>query len=242
MDQQTLAHNLEVIRERIMTAVKKADRSSDRITLMAVTKTKPAETIRDLIELGLREFGENYPDETVEKMDAFKGDGVRISMIGHLQSRKAKLVADYFDCFQSVDNYEIAEKVDTLCCDRNKTMPVFLECNVGGEDSKGGWYFEDSDIPDSFLQDFERIQRLKHLQIKGLMILPPYTENGETNRPYFIRTRGILEYLNQYLDAGISELSMGTSIDYMEAIEEGATIVRIGTVLVGARAYPNKEK
>ncbi len=222
-------------------AAKRAGRKETDVQLMAVTKTKPAEVVTCLIEAGIRCFGENYPDETAEKIAAFRtADDVSLSMIGHLQSRKAKIVADLFDDYQSVDRLEIAEKMETRCAERNRVMPVMIECNVGDEESKSGWHFHDESVPDTFLQDFEKILTFPHLKVRGLMILPPYTENGEENRQFFIRTRKIAEYLNRNTNAGLTELSMGTSSDYPVAIEEGSTVIRIGTALVGPRQYKNR--
>ena len=241
LDTSVILNNLQTIREKITSAAIKSGRNESDVRLMAVTKTKPAETVKCLLDAGIRCFGENYPDETIEKINAFREvPDARLAMIGHLQSRKAKIVADYFDEFQSLDRLEIAEKMESLCAERNRIMPVLIECNVGDEASKSGWHFADDSVSDQFLADFEKIRNLPHLDIRGLMILPPYAEDGETNRKYFIRTRNIAAYLNQHCGAHLTELSMGTSSDYTVAIEEGATIVRIGTSLVGPRNYKNK--
>lgn len=237
IDSDTIKKNLRGIQNNMRIAAEKSGRVPEAIELMAVTKTKPAEVIRCLIDLGLKCFGENYPDETAEKRDAFAGDGISLAMIGHLQSRKAKLVCDIFDEFHSLDRLEIAEKIDKLCLERGRVMPVFLECNVGDEETKSGWHLADDSIPESFLADFEKISAMPNLDVCGLMILPPFTEEAEVNRKYFIRTRKLAEYLNSSMGAHISHLSMGTSIDYMVAIEEGADIIRIGTALAGPRDY-----
>ena len=230
--------NIEEIRNNMDKAALKSGRSVSDVQLMAVTKTKPAEVVDCLIRAGLHCFGENYPDETAEKIAAFRtNEDVRLAMIGHLQSRKAKIVADLFDEYHSLDRLEAAEKMEKLCAERDRIMPVLIECNVGGEDSKSGWHFSDDAVPQDFLADFEKILAMPHLKIRGLMTLPPYAENGEENRCYFVRMRKIMEYLNCSLNAGLTELSMGTSSDYCPAIEEGATIVRIGTALVGPRQY-----
>ena len=234
--------NLEDIRNRIETAAAKAARKPEDVRLMAVTKTKPPEMIGALLGAGQRYFGENYPDETAGKIEAFRAEkDSRLAMIGHLQSRKAKIVADLFDEFQSVDRLEIAEKMEALCAERNRVMPVMIECNVGDEESKSGWHFHDDTIPDAFLRDFEKILTFPHLSVRGLMILPPFTEEAEENRKYFIRTRNVFDQLNRQFGAGMTDLSMGTSIDYPVAVEEGSTIVRIGTALVGPRQYRNKQ-
>ncbi len=234
--------NIEMIQENVSAAAARSGRKASDVTLMAVTKTKPAEVVAALLEAGIRCFGENYPDETAGKIEAYRAEpSAWLAMIGHLQSRKAKIVAELFDEFHSVDRLEIAEKMETLCAERNRVMPVMLECNVGDEESKSGWHFADDSFPDSFLSDFEKISRMQHLNVKGLMILPPYTEEAEVNRKYFVRTRKIAEYLNRTFGAQLTELSMGTSIDYAVAIEEGATMIRIGTALVGPRDYSGKK-
>lgn len=241
IDLTVIQKNIELIQNIVESAAGRSGRKGSDVTLMAVTKTKPAEMVRDLLQSGIRTFGENYPDETAGKIDAFRAESsARLAMIGHLQSRKAKLVADLFDEFHSLDRLEIAEKMENLCSERNRVLPVLIECNVGDEDSKSGWHFADDSIPDGFLSDFEKISRMPHLSVKGLMILPPYTEEAEVNRKYFIRTRKIAEYLNRNCGAHLTELSMGTSIDYGVAVEEGATIIRIGTALVGPRDYSGK--
>ncbi len=238
---EAIKRNIETIQKNIEAAAARAGRNSSDVTLMAVTKTKPAEVVNNLIEAGIRCFGENYPDETAGKIGAFRAEpAARLAMIGHLQSRKAKIVADLFDEFHSLDRPEIAEKMETLCMERNRTMPVMIECNVGNEDSKSGWHFPDESISDLFLGDFEKISKMPHLDIRGLMTLPPYAEEAESNRKYFVRLRKIAEYLNRHCGAHITGLSMGTSSDYTAAVEEGATIVRIGTALVGPRDYSKK--
>ena len=234
----TIQNNIETIQKNIEAAAGRSGRKASDVTLMAVTKTKPAEIVGALISCGIRCFGENYPDETAGKINAFRADpGARLAMIGHLQSRKAKIVAELFDEYHSLDRLEIAEKMESLCAARNRVLPVLIECNVGDEDSKSGWHFADESIPDGFLADFEKITAFPHLDVRGLMILPPYTEEAEVNRKYFVRTRHIAEYLNRTCGANLTELSMGTSSDYAVAVEEGAAIVRIGTALVGPRDY-----
>lgn len=238
IEKNDILHNIETIQKTIDAAAEHSGRKAKDVKLMAVTKTKPAEIVTALLDAGIRCFGENYPDETAGKISAFRTvPDAELAMIGHLQSRKAKIVADLFDAYHSLDRLEIAVKMEALCAERDRIMPVLIECNVGDEDSKSGWHFADDSIPDHFLADFEKIMKLPHLEIRGLMILPPYTEEAEINRKYFVRTRNIAAYLNRTFGAKLSELSMGTSSDYMVAVEEGSTIVRIGTALVGPRNY-----
>ena len=241
LDASVIQKNIEDIREIIESAALRSGRKGSDVRLMAVTKTKPAEVVSSLIAAGIRCFGENYPDETIEKIDAFRTiDDANLAMIGHLQSRKAKIVADHFDEFQSLDRLEIAEKMESLCAERGRVLPVLIECNIGDEASKSGWHFVDDSIPDAFIQDFEAISRLPHLDVRGLMVMPPFTEEAEINRKYFIRTRKIADYLNRNCGGHLTELSMGTSSDYAVAVKEGSTVVRIGTALVGPRDYSKK--
>ena len=238
IDLAVIEKNIETIQNTIAHAAARSGRVVSDVTLMAVTKTKPAEIVASLIRCGIHCFGENYPDETAEKITAFRADPeAKLAMIGHLQSRKAKLVADLFDEFHSLDRLETAEKLEKLCSERERVLPVLIECNVGDEDSKSGWHFRNETVPDPFLADFEQIMKLPHLAVQGLMILPPYTDEAEINRKYFVRTRKIADYLNRNYDAHLTQLSMGTSSDYSVAVEEGSTIVRIGTALVGPRNY-----
>lgn len=240
VDISTIQKNIEDIQKNIAAAAERAGRKESDIRLMAVTKTKPVEVVAMLQTAGICLYGENYPEETVDKINTFRSEACSLAMIGHLQSRKAKIVADLFDEYHSLDRLDIAQKMESLLAERNKVMPVFIECNVGGEDSKSGWHFDGEAIPDAFLKDFEAVSALPHLDIRGLMTLPPYTEEAEDNRKYFIRMRNIAAYLNQQMGARITQLSMGTSADYTVAVEEGATIVRIGTALVGPRVYKNR--
>ncbi len=236
-EKELILKNFENINRRIETAALRSGRSIKDIQLEAVTKTKPASIIQYLIDCGQKLFGENYPEETEGKKSAFQKDGIELHLIGHLQKRKAKLVVGLFNEFESLDRIEIAYEVNKLCLNAKIIMPVLLEMNVSDEMSKSGWKLMDGSISDSFLSDFESIGKLSNLKIKGLMTLPPYTENAEDNRKYFIQMRKILEVLNKQYNLDMKELSMGTSIDFETAVEEGATIVRIGTALVGPRNY-----
>lgn len=234
--ERELSERLASVQSMIGDACARSGRSSDDVVLMAVTKTKPVEVIRSLTDLGIRYFGENYPDETIQKISIFADapEDVRLCMIGTLQSRKAKIVAKHFDAFHSVDSLKTAERINRLLGEEERSMEALFEINVGNEVSKHGW---DISQPDTLFHDIERILLMPRLKCSGLMTLPPYTADGETNRPYFVRMRELLEKINQTFGLTWTTLSMGTSDDFPVAIEEGATIVRIGTKLVGARAY-----
>ncbi len=238
-DKNVIQTKLSEIKQNIAESALKSGRDPDAIRLMAVTKTKPAETVQTLIDLGVTEIGENYPDETLEKRAVFDAapETVRLNMIGHCQSRKIKIVAELFDCFQSLDSLETGLKLNQALRKNGKVMPVLIELNVGAETSKMGWPLDGAVLTEQFYSDFEKLQTCSQLKIEGLMTLPPFTEveNAEDNRRYFANLRNVLEQLNVRYGTRMHELSMGTSNDYRVAIEEGATCVRIGTSLVGPR-------
>ncbi len=234
---EILQENLEKIQSAMSESAKRAGRKVHDIRLMAVTKLKSVDVIQSLINLGIKHIGENYPDETIQKIQVFQEapNDVVLHMIGHCQSRKIKIVADYFDSFQSLDRLEIGLKLNSILEKKNKKMPVFLELNTGEELTKKGWLLKGTSLSSSFLRDLEQLQKCSQLDIQGLMTLPPFTENAEENRYYFANLRHVLEDLNTHYGMHLTELSMGTSIDYCPAIEEGATFIRIGTILVGPR-------
>jgi len=236
--QETIKMNLDEIHAAMSFSAHRAGRNIQDIRLMAVTKLKPADVIQSLIDLGIKDIGENYPDETMTKIEVFQNapEDVRLHMIGHCQSRKARLVAEYFDSFQSLDRLDIGLKLNSILEKKGKKMPVLLEFNTGEEVNKKGWILKGTDFSSSFLQDLEQLQNCTQLDIQGLMTLPPFTENAEDNRYYFANLRQVFENLNSRYGTHLTELSMGTSIDYCVAIEEGATFIRLGTILVGPRA------
>jgi pyridoxal phosphate enzyme (YggS family) len=206
--------------------------------MVVVTKTHPAETIQPAIEAGARCLGENYADEALPKIQAFSAfQGIEWHMIGHVQSRKARLVAEYFAYLHSLDSLKLARKLDSYCSDLGKRLPVLLECNVSGEESKFGYPAWQEDQWETLLPEIEEIASLPHPELRGLMTMAPYLEDPEQARPYFIQLRNLRDYLQSKLTkAGLPELSMGMSADYEVAIEEGATWVRVGTAIFGPRS------
>jgi len=159
-------------------------------------------------------------------------------MIGHVQSRKAQLVPGNFNLLHSLDSLKLANRLDRFCGEVGRKLPVLLEFNVGGEDSKSGWLAGDESQWPSLLSELAAVIALQHLQVRGLMTMPPLGGTAEFSRPFFQKLRGLQEYLaSQFPQVDFSELSMGTSGDYEVAVQEGATIVRIGTAIVGARQY-----
>lgn len=229
--------NLETVNEQIQNAAQSAGRSSKDVQLVVVTKAQPEEVIRAVVAAGALTLGENYPEETLLKIQALgQMPGVQWHMIGHLQSRKAGIVAEHFNLLQSLDSLHLAEKLDRQLAAKNRVLPVLLEVNVSGEESKFGWPAWDEGNWESLFQDFETILALPHLSVRGLMTMPPLYDNPEQTRPFFARLRRLSVFLSaRYGAQYFSSLSMGTSADYSAAVQEGATIVRIGTAIVGPR-------
>jgi len=238
-DAKTIRHNYEKVMESIKRAANRAGRRPEEIRLVVVTKGQPLETIRAVLTAGARYLGENYPEEAVEKMQALKEEALSLEwhMIGHLQSRKAKLVAEYFDWFEALDSLRLAQKLERVLSEGDRRLPVLLEFNVGGEPSKSGWRAESPDIWSDFLPDIEQIlQTCPHLDVRGVMSMPPLTDSPQVTRKYFALTRQLRDFLAKHFpQVDWREISMGTSADYLLAVEEGATIVRVGQAILGPR-------
>ena len=223
----------------IASAAKRAGRSPDAVRLVVVTKSQPLEVVRAAIEAGAGILGENYAEEGVTKLQSLREfSAVEWHMIGHVQSRKAQLVAANFNLMHSLDSLKLARRLDRFSGEAGRRLPVLLEFNVGGEESKGGWEAVDEARWGELSDDVAEILALPNLQVRGLMTMPPLGSMPEDSRPYFQRLRRLQDHLSaQFPEADFSELSMGTSSDFETAVEEGATFVRVGTAIVGARAY-----
>jgi hypothetical protein len=216
----TLSERLAAVRDRIARAAAGARRDAAEITLLAVTKLFPAETIREAYELGLREFGENYVREFAEKAPAVADlAGARFHLIGHLQSNKSKTAAELFQVIQTVDSPKLARRLN----DAGRALDVMLEVKLSAEEAKSG-----AD-PVALAQLIDAVRGCGNLRLLGLMTMPPWTDDAEASRPYFRRLRELAER------HGLRQLSMGMSHDLEAAIEEGATCVRVGTALFGER-------
>ena len=230
----SIADNLARIRERIATAAHRANRNPDEIQLMAVCKTMPAEGIRAAYEAGQRLFGENRVQEFADKWPRLRElANAEWHMIGHLQSNKAKAATELFDAVDSLDSVALGNKLDAAAAKAGKTLPVLLELNIGGEESKSGLR-PDGNALDDLLR---AAAAWEHLQIRGLMAIPPFSEDPQAARPFF-------RVLKQYRDkiaartlprVHMDVLSMGMSHDFEVAIEEGSTCVRVGTAIFGER-------
>ncbi|MBI5143156.1 MAG: YggS family pyridoxal phosphate-dependent enzyme [Nitrospirae bacterium] len=220
--------NLSDVLERIDAAARRSGRKGSDIALVAVTKTVEPALMLEAAEAGAKIFGENRVREAEEKKAMRWPDGASWHMIGHLQRNKAKTAAGIFDMIQSVDSVELARHIDRHAGAIGKTMPVLLEINMGSEESKTGF------PPDGAFGAADEIAAFKNIKVEGLMAIPPYCENPEDARPYFRRLAGLRKEFEKR-GHHFRELSMGMSHDFEAAIEEGATIVRVGTAIFGGR-------
>jgi pyridoxal phosphate enzyme (YggS family) len=223
-----LTDNLAAIQQRIKAACDRADREPNSVTLLAVAKTRPPETVKDAAGLGLILFGENKVQEAKAKIPLCPGK-LRWHFIGHLQSNKCRDAVELFEMIESVDSLNLAQEISKRCEQAAKRMPVLLEVNLAGEASKFGYR------PEKLLSELKEIKFLPRIEIHGLMTLPPWTPDAENSRPHFRRLRELKMECEQIIGAPLPHLSMGMSGDFEVAIEEGATIVRIGTALFGPR-------
>ena len=229
--------NLDQVEACIGRAVAKAGRERGDIQIVAVTKLLPLKMVEAGIAAGLRSFGENYPEQAVEKIAACKENtDVTWHMIGHIQSRKASRVCENFDWVHAVDRIKIARYLDRYSREAGRIMPVLIEVNLSGEESKFGWKAWDENNWPALIPQFAEISHLSNIQINGLMSMPPYFDDPELTRPYYQRLRRLQIFLRERLpDMTWDQLSIGTSFDFEVAIEEGATMVRLGTTIFGPR-------
>jgi hypothetical protein len=227
---ESFTHRLNQIQERIDAAVRRSGRSPGAVKLMAVSKTRSRLEVEEAYRLGLRLFGENRVQEGAEKFDGMPED-TELHLIGHLQRNKAKAAAAAVTCVQSIDKLETAAALERYCADLDKTMKILLEVNTSGETSKEGVTNHAQLIP-----LIEAILEMPHLKISGLMTMAPFTDDQTAVRASFSALRKLQEHLVQdFPGTDFSELSMGMSSDFELAIEEGSTLVRVGTSLFGPR-------
>jgi PLP dependent protein len=232
-----IADNYHKILERIHTAAHKVGRDPAEVRLVVVTKGHPIQSIMEVVDAGAQFLGENYIEEAQPKIETLsERPEIVWHMVGHIQSRKARLVCEYFHHIDSVDRVKLANRLDRFAGELGRTLPVLLECNVSGESSKFGFAAWDEQRWPELLSVIEKVVRLNSLQVCGLMTMPPFLPSPEQVRPYFIRLARLKDYLNDNLDQiDWNELSMGMSNDFEVAIQEGATMVRVGTAIMGAR-------
>ncbi len=233
----SIAQNIARTQERIAVAARRAGRNPREITLMGVSKTFPAENVREAYEAGLRVFGENRVQEFAMKAPVVRDlHDAQWHLIGHLQTNKAAKAAELFDAVDSVDSVRTAEKLNALAKSASKTLSVLIEINVGGEQAKSGVAVNSDDLE----RILEGAPRWSNLKIQGLMTVPPYTEDREGSRNYFRQVCQIRDSIAERSlpHIGMAVLSMGMSHDFEVAVEEGATCVRVGTAIFGERAKP----
>jgi pyridoxal phosphate enzyme (YggS family) len=219
---------LNSIQQRITAACARAGRAKNTVTLLAVSKTHPPETIRAAVDAGQLLFGENKIQEAKAKIPLCPGRA-RWQFIGHLQSNKVRDAVELFEMIQGVDSLAIAREISRRAEQAAKTMPILLEVNVAGEGSKFGY------APEKLLAELNELNALPRMEIHGLMAIPPFAAVPEKARPYFQKLRELKLQCEDILGAPLPHLSMGMSGDFEVAIEEGATIVRLGTALFGER-------
>lgn len=223
--------------DRISDASRVSGRASESVRLVVVTKAQPLPLVEAAVAAGVHILGENYPEEAVRKMLALgEVNEVEWHMIGHVQSRKAGMVVEHFALLHSLDGYKLASRLDRFATQAGRRLPVLLEFNVSGEESKYGWPAWQEERWSELLPDISGVISLSNLELRGLMTMPPFAETGEPSRKFFIRLRRLREFLTgNFPDTSWQELSMGTSVDFEVAVQEGATLVRIGTAIVGPR-------
>ncbi len=226
-----LKYNLEEVNVNINNAYEKSEKLVDKVTLVAVSKTKPYKDIEALFSFGQKEFGENKVQELVEKLES-NNDEIKWHFIGHLQRNKVKYIIGKTKLIHSVDSVKLAAQIEKEAEKLNEKIDILLEVNIAKEESKYGFLKEDID---SAVKD---ILKFNHINIRGLMTVAPYTDDKESNRTYFKELRLLKEELNNNnRSLNMDQLSMGMTNDYEIAIEEGATIIRVGTGLFGKRDY-----
>ncbi len=227
-----LKENIEAVRKNIEKACERSGRNPKYVLLLPVSKTKPVEMIQELYDLGIRSFGENYVQELCDKIDKLSDD-INWHMIGHLQRNKVKYIVGKVAMIHSVDSIRLAEAISKEAVKKDVTVDILIEVNVGMEENKFGITVE------SAYEDIKEMAKLPNIAIKGLMTSAPFVENSEDNRKYFRQLKQLSVDIQSKnidnVDMGI--LSMGMTNDYIVAIEEGATIVRVGTAIFGARNY-----
>ncbi len=229
---EMLRSRFDEVRGRIERSARRAGRASDEIKLIAVSKTHPASVLREALEAGATDFGENRVQEAEEKIAELKNVSARWHLIGRLQANKARRAVKLFDCIHSIDSVELVERLERLCVEEEREdLPALVQINLSEEETKSGARIEE------MTEIVEKLNACERLRLRGLMTLPPYYEDAERVRPFFRRLRELRDGLSEQkvFKSGAGELSMGMSHDFEVAIEEGATMVRVGTAIFGGR-------
>lgn len=227
-----IKENLNIVHNNIEKAIKNSNRNQKDVSLISVTKTKPVEMLQEAYDCGERDFGENKVQEIMDKYDKLPND-IRWHMIGHLQTNKVKYIADKIYMIHSVESIKLANEINKQAIKCNRIIPILVEVNIGDEDSKFGVKY------DECIDFIEKISILPGIAVKGLMAIAPYVENPEENREHFKRMKQLsVDIMQKNIDnIEMNVLSMGMTGDYMVAIEEGSTYVRVGTGIFGERNY-----
>lgn len=228
----TIAENINHVKKNILSACQRAGRDPGDVTLIAVSKTKPLPMLEEVYRCGCRHFGENKVQELVNKYEQLPKD-IKWHMIGHLQRNKVKYIIDKAYLIHGVDSLKLAEEISKEALKKDVTAHILVEVNIAGEETKFG-------IPkDEAVSLVEKISALPSVQVEGLMIIAPYVENPEKNRQYFVGLKQLsVDIREKNIDnVNMNVLSMGMTGDYMVAVEEGATYVRVGTGIFGERHY-----
>ena len=230
----SIAENLERVREQIAQAATKSGRTVDDVDLVAISKTHEAEKVREAIEAGQKLFGESKVQEARAKIPELPSN-LRWHFVGHLQKNKIRHALPLFELIQSVDSLALAEDINRIAEEEGLHPRVLLEVNVAGEGSKFGL------APEKLREQMESLLAFSRLSILGLMCIPPIAEEAEASRKYFIALRELRDRLQTEFHVDLAQLSMGMTQDYPVAVEEGATLVRVGTAIFGERSKPKRE-
>lgn len=236
-----IKEKFDEVQQKIFNAAARTSRNVETVKLIVVTKGQSAEKISEVIRAGARQLGENYPEETHRKITEMEvlRQPVNWFMIGHLQSRKIKYIVAHFSMIQSIDSAEIAIELNSKLQPAERRLPALLEVNVSGEESKHGFAaWSEAVWPELADQWLQLQSETPYLNFMGLMTMPPFAEVSEDSRQYFVKCRRLLEFFQKRSgQSSFNQLSMGTSLDYEIAIEEGATFVRVGEAIMGKRVY-----
>ena len=237
MIQSLITENIGRVHQRIEEACRRAGRRAEEVTLIAVSKTVPPQYIREAYDAGMRQFGENRVQEAAAKRPALSDLTVTWHFIGHLQSNKARAARELFHFIHSIDSLRLAEKLNQAAVCNGERLPVLIEVNLGNEITKSG--VNETEV----LSLARAISRLETLELRGLMLIPPYSDNAQEARPFFRRLVGLAKQIESagLENVSMRELSMGMSHDFEVAVQEGATIVRVGTAIFGARPSPRPQ-
>ncbi len=230
-----IVDNLKEVNEKIAQACERSGRNRDEVTLISVSKTKPVSMLMEAYDAGVRIFGENKVQELVEKYEQMPKD-IHWHMIGHLQRNKVKYIIDKVDLIHSVDTLQLAEEISKQAVKHNVTANILIEINIGDEESKFGIK------PDDVFKFVDDVYKMPNVSVKGLMCVAPYTENSEENRKFFKKMYELCVDIKERMGDNneVNILSMGMTGDYQVAIEEGATMIRVGTGIFGERDYSKK--